>query len=109
MENQDAEQQVLDALMRQIMMRQGGSTQTLREPPALTPPVQSSYSPSSASMASPMQGIAQVANAAAGLFRGNRRVMDGNQVYPAAPLGGGIFSGLTNPFVKYTTGGGGLY
>ncbi len=93
----------MQSMLAQILMR--NPTQTLKPAPTATPPVQGNYSSSNAPMASPMQGIAQVGQAAADAYRRSRA--PNNQAFPAAP-GSGIFGLLRNPFASAPTGTGGL-
>lgn len=71
--------------------------------------VQSSAAP----IADPMQGMAQVAQSAAGAFR-DQNMQGKNPAFPNAPLNtasmgmqpGGVFGLLKNPFANYSMGGG---
>jgi hypothetical protein len=80
-------------------------TQPQQQQPLLAPPVKSSM-PSTAPIADPMQGMAQMAQSAAGAYR-DRNMAGHNPAFPTAPMnGGGVFGLLSNPMAKYSMGGG---
>ena len=87
------------------MQQQGGQ----RPMPQAVPPNRMTSGSVGQPVADPMQGIGQVAQAAAGAFR-DQRMAGRDPKFPTAPLGlgqpGGLFGLLSNPMATYSKGGG---